>query len=411
MQDRELYRQILGIESPWFVERVELELAKGEVRVYVDHSKDADWTCPECGRSCRLYDHQAERRWRHLDTCQYRTVLHAQVPRSDCSEHGPRVVKLPWAEPGSRFTALFEALAISWLQQASQKAVAEQLHLSWDEIHLILDRAVERGLKRRRAEEVPRLGVDEKAYKKGYRYLTLVNDLDRGRVLYVAEEREEASLNGFWKTLTEEQLQGIEAIAVDMWDAYLNSIRKNLPDADRKIVFDKFHIAQHLGDAVDKVRRKEQKELNAQGDPRLKGTRYSWLRNPDNMDHKEKLAFAALRKAHLKSSRAWALKQSAMDLFTYSSESWARKHFRWWYSWASRCRLQPMVKVAGMLKRRFENIITYLHHRITNAASESINAKIQWVKYTARGYRNKQNFINAIYFHCGGLDMYPSPTK
>ena len=259
MQDRELYRQILGIESPWFVERVELELAKGEVRVYVDHSKDADWTCPECGRSCRLYDHQAQRRWRHLDTCQYRTVLHAQVPRSDCSEHGPRVVKLPWAEPGSRFTALFEALAISWLQQASQKAVAEQLHLSWDEIHLILNHAVERGLKRRRAEEVPRLGVDEKAYKKGYRYLTLVNDLDRGRVLYVAEEREEASLNGFWKTLTEEQLQGIEAIAVDMWDAYLNSIRKNLPDADRKIVFDKFHIAQHLGVAVDKVRRQEQK--------------------------------------------------------------------------------------------------------------------------------------------------------
>src|SRR6266850_2948513 len=191
MQDRELYRQILGIQSPWFVDRVELDQVKAEVRVYVEHNADVDWLCGECGKSCKLYDHQAERRWRHLDTCQYRTILHAKVPRSDCPEHGPRVVKLPWAEPSSRFTALFEALAISWLQQASQKAVGQQLHLSWDEIHLILDRAVERGLARRQAEPVQRLGVDEKAFQKGHRYFTLVNDLDRGRVLYVAEDREE----------------------------------------------------------------------------------------------------------------------------------------------------------------------------------------------------------------------------
>jgi transposase len=411
MQDRELYRQILGILSPWFVERVELDISKTEVRVYVEHDADIKWACPQCGRMCKLYDHQAERRWRHLDTCQYRTILHATVPRSDCPEHGPRVVKLPWAEPNSRFTALFEALAISWLQQASQKAVAKQLHLSWDEIHLILDRAVRRGLERRQAGPVYRLGVDEKAFQKGHRYFTLVNDLDRCRVLYVAEDREEKSLDGFWSTLTPQQIQQIEAVAVDMWDAYLNSIRKHVPEADRKIVFDKFHIAQHLTDAIDRVRRMENKELRAEGDDRLKGTRFDWLRNPDNMTWKEKLKFMALKKAHLKSSRAWALKQAAMEIFNYVSETWARKHFRWWFNWAIRCRLRPMIKVAHMLKRRFENIITYLRHRITNATSESINAKIQWVKYTARGYRNKQNFINAIYFHCGGLDMQPSPTK
>jgi transposase len=411
MQDRELYRQILGIQSPWFVDRVELDQAKAEVRVYVEHDADVNWLCEKCGKSCKLYDHQGERRWRHLDTCQYRTILHAKVPRSDCPEHGPRVVKLPWAEPSSRFTALFEALAISWLQQASQKAVAKQLHLSWDEIHLIMERAVERGLARRQAEPVHRLGVDEKAFQKGHKYFTMVNDLDHGRVLYVAEDREEKSLDGFWSTLTPQQIQSIEAVAVDMWDAYLNSIRKHVPEADRKIVYDKFHIAQYLTDAIDRVRRTEHKELKANEDDRLKGTRFSWLRNPDNMKWKEKLQFAALKKAHLKSSRAWALKQSAMELFNYFSESWARKHFRWWFNWATHSRLQPMIKVARMLKRRFENIITYLRHRITNAGSESINAKIQWVKYTARGYRNKQNFINAIYFHCGGLDMAPLPTK
>lgn len=411
MQDKELYRQILGIQSPWFVERVELELENGEIRVYLEHDKGQQWACPECGKGCGVYDHQGERRWRHLDTCQYRTILHAKLPRADCSEHGARVVKVPWAETGSRFTALFEALAISWLRQASQKAVAEQLQLSWDEIHLILDRAVARGLKRRTAESITRLGVDEKSFKKGFRYFTLVNDLDRNRVLYVAQEREQASLDGFWKTLSSEQVSKIEAVALDMWDAYLNSIRENLPDAEGKIVFDKFHIAQHLTEAVDRVRRKEQKALKAKGNDTLKGTRYSWLRNPANMDRTERQRFAALKRSHLKSARAWALKQSAMELFDYKSETWARKHFRWWFRWATRSRLQPMIKVAGMLKRRLDNVLTYLRHRITNAGSESINAKIQWVKYTARGYRNKQNFINAIYFHCGDLDMLPSPTK
>jgi len=407
MQDRELYRQILGIQSPWFVERVELELEAGELRVDLDHEFGIEWPCAECGQPCRLYDHQAERKWRHLDTCQYRTILQAKPPRSECPEHGVRLVKLPWAEAGSRFTALFEALAISWLKHASQKAVATQLNLSWDEIHAMMERAVRRGLERRRAELVRYLGVDEKAFQKGHRYFTLVNDLDRGRVLYVAEDREETSLDGFWSTLTEEQIHAIQAVSVDMWDAYLNSIRKHLPEAEQKIVFDKFHIAQHLTDAVDRVRRKEHKELRAAGDNRLKGTRFQWLRNPSNMPQKEKLEFSALRQAHLKSARAWALKQSAMELFTYKSETWARKHFKWWHGWSVRSRLEPMIKVAGMLKRRFENIITYLQHPITNAASESINAKIQWVKYTARGFRNKRNFVNAIYFHAGGLDLDP----
>jgi transposase len=113
----------------------------------------------------------------------------------------------------------------------------------------------------------------------------------------------------------------------------------------------------------------------------------------------------------LKTARAWALKETAMAFFDYVYEKPARKHFQWWYNWAVRSRLAPVKEKAAMLKRRFENIITYLRHQITNAASESLNAKIQWVKYTARGFRNKQNFINAIYFHCGRLDLDPSPTK
>ena len=146
MHDRELYRQILGIESPWKVERVELRRADGEVHVFLEHDEQVRWPCPECSAECGLHDHQSERRWRHLDTCQYGTILHARPPRSDCPEHGPRVVRLAWAEASSRFTALFEALAISWLKEASQHGVAELLALSRDEIHGILERAVQRGL-------------------------------------------------------------------------------------------------------------------------------------------------------------------------------------------------------------------------------------------------------------------------
>src|SRR6516225_8208530 len=151
--------------------------------------------------------------------------------------------------------------------------------------------------------------------------------------------------------------------------------------------------------------------LKGEGDERLTGTKYDWLRNPATMDGEQRREFAELRQSELKTARAWALKETAMALYNYVYEKPARKHFRWWYNWAVRSRLQPMKEVAGMLKRRLENVITYLRHRITNAASESLNAKIQWVKYTARGFRNKQNFIHAIYFHCGGLDLAPSSTK
>jgi len=407
MQDRELYRRILGIEAPWYVDSVDLKLEAGEVHVHLAHQDNIDWPCPECGAACQLYDHQPKRQWRHLDTCQYCTILHAEPPRSSCTEHGVHVVKLPWAEPSSRFTALFEALAIEWLKAASQKAVAGLLHLSWDEIHGILERAVGRGLRRRQAELVPQIGVDEKAFRKGHSYLTLVNDLARRRVLYVAEDRKKSSLDGFWETLTPGQVHSIAAVAMDMWDPYLASVREHVPEAAGKIVFDKFHIAKHLSAALDQVRRKEHKILRAAGDDTLAGTRYDWLRHPARMEPKDRRAFAALRDSGLKTARAWALKETMMAFFDYRYERPARKHFRWWRNWAARSRLRPMIAVGRMLKRRFANIVTYLRHRITNTTSESLNAKIQWVEYTARGFRNKQNFVHANYFHCRGLHLAP----
>ena len=408
MQDRQVFEQILGIVSPWFVADVELALEAGEVRVALEHRADATWCCAECGQACPLHDHQEERRWRHLDTCQYQTLMSASLPRTKCPTHGVKVVRVSWTEPLSRFTMLFEGLVIAWLREASQSAVAEQFGLSWDEVHGIMDRAVKRGLKRRGAEVIPHLGVDEKSFKKGHKYATIVNDLDGSRVLYVAKDREQASLDGFWKTLTPEQLAGIEGVAIDMWDAFENSIRAHVPDAGDKIVYDKFHIVKHLSEGVDKVRRQEHKQLRSEGDERLTGTKYDWLRKRENFDRADWSEFQALKQQNLKTSRAWAIKEQALPLWEYQSETWARKHFQKWYFWATHSRLKPMIEKAKMLKRRLNNVLTYLQHRITNAVSEGLNSKIQWVKSTARGFRNFDNFTTAIYFHCGKLDLKPS---
>ena len=408
MQDRQVFEQILGISSPWFVSEVELALEQGEVRVTLEHRADATWCCPECGAACPLHDHQPARRWRHLDTCQYQTLLSASLPRTNCPTHGVKVVRVSWTEPLSRFTMLFEGLVIAWLREASQSAVAEQFGLSWDEVHGIMNRAVQRGLARREAEVIPHLGVDEKSFKKGHKYATIVNDLDGSRVLYVAKDREQASLDGFWKTLTPAQLAGIEGVAIDMWDAFENSIRQHVPDAADKIVYDKFHIVKHLNEGVDKVRRQEHKQLKEEGDERLTGTKYDWLRNRQNFDRADWREFQALKRTNLKTSRAWALKEQALPLWEYESETWARKHFQKWYNWATHSRLKPMIEKAKMLKRRLANILTYTQHRITNAVSEGLNSKIQWVKSTARGFRNFDNFTTAIYFHCGKLDLKPT---
>jgi transposase len=407
MDDKTLYAQLLGLTSPWGVEKVELKLAEGGVHVWVALPAKELWVCPECLERAPIHDHR-ERTWRHLDTFQYRTILHARVPRLNCPNHGVKQIQVPWAEDGSRFTALFEALAIDWMKQASISAVATQLRMSWSETAGIQRRAVERGLARRQLEPLTYVGVDETSFRRRHDYVSIVSDLELSRVLYVADDRTTESLDGFWKGLPPEQLASIQGVAMDMWEPFIASTRDHLPDAEGKIVFDKFHIAQHLARAVDLVRRREHRELLAEGESALKGTKYLWLRNPESYSLSQWRSFLALlRTVQLKTARAWALKEDFMNVWDYTYPGAADRHLRSWYQWARRSRLEPMRDVAAMIRRHWGNIKTYFHHRITNAGSESINSKVQRVKAMARGFRNKERFRMAIYFHCGGLDLYP----
>ena len=406
MEDRALYQTILGLSEPWAVERVELREAEQAVLVFVEASVGTAFTCPDCGTPVPVYDH-AERRWRHLDTCQFTTLLVARVPRVQCGTHGVKTVRVPWAEKGSRFTLLFERLAIAWLTEATPTAVARRLGLTWDEARGIQERAVRRGLARRSHAPVARIGIDEKSFLKRHQYVSIVVDLDEPRVLHVADDRRADSLVSYFQGLTEPERNGIEAIAMDMWEPYRKTVREQVPDGERKIVFDKFHILQHVGVAVDTVRKAESRALAAEGDTTLKGTKYAWLRNPASFTRKAWRAFAALRESTLQSARAWAIKESLRHLWDYSYVGAARTFFKRWYWWATHSRLAPIIKVARMLKAHLENILTYLTHRITNAVTEGLNAKIQWIKFGARGFRNRDAFKMAILFHCGGLDHEP----
>jgi len=405
MRDTDLYTQILGLQLPWQVAAVELDRPGRQVTVRV-LAPDGPFVCPRCGQPSPGYDKRWQR-WRHLDTMQYHTILEAEVPRVQCRDHGVLTVAVPWAEAGTGFTALFEALVIDWLGEASLHAVATQLRLSWGSVDRIMQRAVARGLARRGPLEPVNLSVDETAFQKRHEYVTVVTDQDRRQVVYVADDRSRASLETFYHTLSDPQREGIRSVAMDMWPAYIQATQAAVPTAHSKIAFDKFHVAQALGKAVDKVRRHEHRALSANGDDRLKGTKYVWLKNPVNMTRAQQSHLDALRAGTLKTARAWALKQEAMSLWDYRLRGWAGKAWQHWLSWAHRCQMAPMQAVAQTIKRHLWGILNAIVLKSHNGHSESMNSRIQRIKRQACGFRNRARFRHAIYFHCGGLNLYP----
>ena len=411
VRDRDLYSQILGISSPWSVNDVKLDLSASSVEVVVGRVPGAKLACPECGKQCPGYDSR-ERKWRHLDTCQLRTFLVAEVPRVNCPEHGVLFIKVPWAEAKSRFTAMFERLVIDWLRETkSIVGVARILGLTWDEVDGVQRRAVQRGLQRRVLEAPERIGVDETSFQKRREYVTVVCDLDRGTVLHVADGHGKQSLSSFYEQLNPQQLANIKVVAMDMWKPFIAATQDALEGAEEKIAFDKFHVAQHLNEAVDRVRRTEHRELCAFGDPTLTNTRYVWMMSPTKHSDAQRIAFDILKRSSLKTARAWAIKDAASRMWDHGNREAAATTWRSWLQWAVRSRLEPIKRVASMVREHLDGIVTAIVTRTTSALVESINSTIQRIKGAARGFRSRDRYRHAIYFHLGGLDLYPISCK
>ena len=410
MQDIQLYSHILGLSEPWRVKSVRLIPEASEIEVEVECTQKV-WACGKCQERTHIQGWE-RRRWRHLDSCQFKTWIAAEVPRVICEKHGSQTVPVPWAEKFTRFTRLFERLAIDVLRECSVKAASEMLRISWDEADGIKQRAVARGMERKQAEAPRLLGVDEKSAGRGQNYVTIVARIEPGKaatVEYVGDGRKQEALDAYWQGLPENHREAVEAVAMDLWEAYRKSTLEYVPGAERKIVHDPYHLMKYLGDAVDTVRRQEHRVLHAQGDDRLLGSKYQWLRGWENIPESQREAFDQLKGQTLKTSRAWALKEMFRDFWRSPTEVEAHEYFQSWYAWAIRSRLHPVKKVAQMLKRHLPNILTYFTHRITNAALEGLNNRIAGLVKKAYGYRNRERFKTDILFHIGGLNLYPTP--
>ena len=402
------YTQLLGLTKPWIVTNTNLDTEKQTISIRVEVEDNEYLSCPKCNKKAKVYDHRKERRWRHLDTMQFTTTIIAKLPRVSCEKHGIHTVSAPWANERSGFTILFEYFAIDVLLATSNITRAMTiLKLSWSQIHLIQKRAVEYGLLQRNIEDIKYVGIDEKSFLKGHRYVSLTTDIKNGRVLDVIEGRtKESAVELLNKSIPEEKRCFVQAGAMDMWKPFM-SAWKEVIGSETPIVHGKFHVVGYLSKAVDLVRKSENRTFVADGNTALVGTKYLFLRNPDNWHEQEKQKFDILMKTELKVGKAWAIKESFREFYEYSIEYSAKKFFDRWYFRATHSRIKPIIKVAKTLKRHLDGLLSYCTHMITNAVTEGLNSKIQIIKASARGFRKFENYRIAILFHCGKLSLYP----
>jgi transposase len=407
MDDKAFFTNLLGLKDPWFITDVSLDTSQNRVDIHIQHRSGVRFPCPVCEQFCGVYDHTAEREFRHLDVCQMQAYLHVRVPRVNCPNHGIQQIVHGLAENNSTMTYELESRVLDISQECSVESTSRLLNLDWHTCWNVQQKAVERGFSRKPHAIPARIGIDEKAFAKGHKYETLVYDIDRGTVEYVCDDREQRSLESYYTRFSPEELAKVQVVAMDMWDPYIGATKHFIPEADKRIVFDRFHVMKHVVDAVDKVRKEEHKALLESGCDILKGTKYLFLWSEENLPQWRRDEFEKLRDEDLKVCRAWAIKENIRHLWDYHSEGWMRKYFKHWFQWATHSRLDPMVKAAHTVKAHIDNIVTFARHRVTNALAESINSKIEKVKRLACGFRNREHYRTAIYFHCGGLDLYP----
>ena len=343
---------------------------------------------------------------------QLETIITASLPRTRCPDCGVKTVAVPWAEPHGRFTLLFESFALRVLKMAaSQKAAADLLKLDWHTAQEVMARGVQRGLGRRDVSQVRGVGMDEKSFKRGQSYVSILTEADADgtepRVLEVVPERTAAA-----GALLLEQALGaggcaaLETVAMDMSAGYENAVKRLAPQA--WIVHDRFHVMKLLNDAVDQVRRAEHKAWKKDGDNRLAGTRYLWLRSPASIGEEQAESFEKLRRSKSRTARAWGLKELFREVYEAPGFEAAYALYRRWRGWALRSRITPMKKVAQTIHRRWLRVLWWHIRRVSNGPAEGFNSAIQSVKSAARGFRSFANYRVRILFRCGKLDMMPA---
>jgi transposase len=399
MRDTNLMQQALGLTPPWTVVRSDFDTEAGRLDVEIDFTPGSRFACPNCGAAdCPAYDTQ-RKTWRHLNFFQHQAYLHARVPRVRCETCGIRQVNVPWARPDSGFTLLFEAMVMTMVSAMPVKAVARIVDEHDTRLWRVVHHYVEEGRARADASEVSRVAIDETAARRGHDYITLFVDIDQARVLFATEGKDAATVAAFAEDLAAHggNPAAVEEVCIDMSPAFIKGVAESLPEA--AVTFDKFHAVKIINDAVDQVRRAEQKQQGV-----LRGTRYIWLRNPDTLSERQRTTLESLPTRHLKTARAYQIRLAFQELYDQPSEA-AASYLKKWYFWATHSRLEPVIDAAHTVKRHWDGILRWFNSKIANGLIEGINSLVQAAKAKARGYRSTRNLKAMIYLVTGKLDL------
>ena len=406
MRDTSLLQRALALTPPWTVSRADFDAEAHRLDIQIDFAPGSRFACPACGAAERPAYDTARKTWRHLNFFQHQAYLTARVPRIRCETCGIKTVNVPWSRPDSGFTLLFEALVMTMVSAMPVAAVArivgEHDTRLWRVIHHYVDQA----RARMDAAEVTDVAIDETAARRGHDYITLFVDIDQARVLFATEGRAAETVAAFAEDLTAHggDPEAIKEVCIDMSPAFIKGVTENLPNA--AITFDKFHAVKIINDAVDQVRRVEQKHQSL-----LRGTRYIWLRNPANLSERQRATLESLPTHHLKTARAYQIRLAFQDLYDQPSGA-AASYLKKWYFWASEhasegthSRLEPIIDAAHTVKRHWDGILRWFDSKIANGLIEGINSLVQAAKSKARGYRSIRNLKAMVYLLAGKLDL------
>jgi len=393
---RSIIRRTLGIKDHR-VARVKKELSGMEI--HLERIKRRRLPCSRCGHKAAVRDRLPPRKWRHVPMWGIPVEIIYRPCRVACPQCGIKVESIPWAQGKSPLSQPFIVTLATWSRLLAWDVVARLFGVCWSTVRSAVKSAVEYGLSNREMDEVLYIGIDEISRRRGHIYHTQVYDLSKKRLLWSAEGRDANTLRRFFQELGADRCSRIRAVCCDMWAAYIKVIEEMLPNA--VMVFDKFHLVRHLLKAVNDVRKAEAKILKKSNPDLLKGTRYLWLKNPENLTDKQRARLSYLEKLNLKINRAYLLKELFKQLWTYKRKGWARRFLKRWFWLATHSRLEPLRNFAWMLKRYEEGILNWFEVPINNGAVEAMNNNAKAVSHRARGYRTENTFVIAL-LHCLG---------
>ena len=379
--------------------------------VQVEPRKNGQPSCSGCGRRGPAYDRLDERHFEFVPLWGIAVYLAYRMRRVDCRRCGVTVEMVPWCDGKNQLTTSYRWFLASWARRLSWSETASIFRTSWDSVSRAVGHAVEWGLAHRDLSGVTALGIDEVAWSRGHRYLTLVYDIggDVRRLLAVAEERTEASLRSCLEGLGEATCQGVRYVCSDMWRPYLNVIAERLGQAVH--VLDRFHVMQKFGKALDEIRAEEVKRLKRDGyEPVLKRSRWCFLKRPENLTAKQTVKLSELLKYNLRTVRAYLLREEFQRLWEYKSAWWAGKFLDEWTGRVMRSRLEPMKKIARSIRTHRPLILNWFRARgqVSSGAVEGLNNKEKLVTRKSYGFRTAKVAKLALLHNLGRL---PEPKR